>query len=104
MGYTIDQPLYARRLLEPAVGGGAFLLPVLRRMLASWKAAGSPVIDLGEAICAVELHHQTLTATRQLVEQELLIQGFTPLEADALLYRWLRQGDFLLTPLEADFD
>jgi hypothetical protein len=104
VGYTADQPLYTRRLLEPSAGGGAFLLPALRRMLASWKAAGSPATDLGEALCAVELHHQTLTATRQMVEQELLTQGFTPLEANSLLSRWLRQGDFLLTPLETTFD
>lgn len=104
VGYTADQPLYTRRLLEPAAGGGAFLLPALRRMLASWRAAGSPPTDLGEAICAVELHHQTLTATRRLVKQELLAQGFTPLEAAYLRSCWLRQGDFLLTPLGATFD
>jgi hypothetical protein len=32
-GYTDDQPLHAKRLLEPAFGGGDFLLPVVGRLL-----------------------------------------------------------------------
>ena len=32
-GYTEDQPLYEKRLLEPSLGGGVFLLPVIERLL-----------------------------------------------------------------------
>ena len=33
-GYTIDQPLHRRRLLEPSFGNGDFLLPAIDRLLA----------------------------------------------------------------------
>lgn len=39
VGYTEDQPLHKRRLLEPSSGGGDFLLPIVERLLAAWRAA-----------------------------------------------------------------
>lgn len=36
-GYTSDQPLFQRRLLEPSFGGGDFLLPAIDRLLAALK-------------------------------------------------------------------
>ena len=35
VGYTEDQPLYHKRLLEPSCGAGDFLLPVVDRLLAT---------------------------------------------------------------------
>ncbi len=107
-GYTTDQPLQQKRLLEPSFGGGDFLLVVVRRLLTAWRAAngatGSALDDLGNAIRAVELHHDTFNSTRAQVVALLKQEGLPGKTATALANRWLVQGDFLLIPLNGQFD
>ena len=59
--------------------------------------------DLGDCILAVELHRSTYEDTRLLVTDILQSKGLTSAQSRALCDRWLRQGDFLLVPLEGDF-
>jgi hypothetical protein len=106
-GYTADQPLHEKRLLEPSFGGGDFLLPIIERLLTSWRTAspsGSTLDELGDAICAVELHHDTFCNTHAAVVAFLKRSGVAEVTAMTLTDRWLSQGDFLLTPLEGEFD
>jgi hypothetical protein len=107
-GYTEDKQLHKKRLLEPSFGGGDFLLPIVRRLLAAWQAVSgirSALDDLGNAIRAVELHRETFqithTAVVALLNQE---GGLTVRTATALADRWLSQNDFLLAPLDGQFD
>ena len=107
VGYTEDQPLHKKRLLEPAVGSGEFLLQAIGRLLAAWRATKSreSVLDgIGNAIRAIELHRGTFTATRAVVVQRLMQEGIEELTASNLADLWLVQGDFLLEPLEGQFD
>jgi len=106
-GYTEDQPLHEKRLLEPSFGGGGFLLPIIQRLLSAWRAArpnGTAVDDLGDAIRAVELHRDTFRSTYAAVVALLKREGLSANAATALAGRWLSQGDFLLAPLEGQFD
>ena len=106
-GYTEDQLLHEKRLLEPSFGGGDFLLPIIQRLLSAWRAArpiGTAVDDLGDAIRAVELHHDTFRSTYAAVVALLKREGLSANAATALADRWLSQGDFLLAPLEGQFD
>ena len=106
-GYTEDQPLHEKRLLEPSFGGGDFLLPIILRLLSAWRAArpnGTAVDDLGDALRAVELHHDTFRSTYAAVVALLKREGLSANAATALAGRWLSQGDFLLAPLEGQFD
>ena len=106
-GYTEDQPLHEKRLLEPSFGGGDFLLPIIQRLLSAWRAArpnGTAVDDLGDALRAVELHHDTFRSTYAAVVALLKREGLSANAATALADRWLSQGDFLLAPLEGQFD
>lgn len=106
-GYTEDQPLHERRLLEPSFGGGDFLLPVIERLLGAWRASkpnGSALDDLGNAIRAVELHHDTFRGTYAAVIALLERDGIAANTAIALAGHWLSQGDFLLAPIEGEFD
>jgi hypothetical protein len=106
-GYTEDQPLHRKRLLEPSFGGGDFLLPIIERLLSAWQAAGSngAVLDeLGDAIRAVELHHATFRKTYASVVALLKSKGMAANAAIALADQWLAQGDFLLAPLDGEFD
>jgi len=105
-GYTEDQPLHKMRLLEPSFGGGDFLLPIVSRLLIAWRAAngtGDALVDLGNAIRAVELHHDTFRSTYAAVVALLKREGLSA-KATALAELWLSQGDFLLNPLDGQFD
>lgn len=106
-GYTEDKLLYEKRLLEPSFGGGDFLLPIIERLLNVWRAAkphGSALDELGNAICAVELHHDTFRNTHGAVVALLRREGIAANTAMALAGRWLSQGDFLLASMEGEFD
>ncbi|MGD9983741.1 MAG: Eco57I restriction-modification methylase domain-containing protein [Porticoccaceae bacterium] len=106
-GYTEDQPLHEKRILEPSFGGGDFLLPIIVRLLSAWRAArpnGSSLDELGNAIRAVELHHDTFRSTQAAVVALLKREGMAANTARALASLWLSQGDFLLAPLEGQFD
>ncbi|MCR6652073.1 MAG: Eco57I restriction-modification methylase domain-containing protein [Cellvibrionaceae bacterium] len=106
-GYTADQALHEKRLLEPSFGAGDFLLPSIERLLCAWRTAnprGSPIEELTNAIRAVELHRDTFRETYSATVGLLQREGITECSARALADQWLSQGDFLLTPLgEFDF-
>jgi PAS domain-containing protein len=107
VGYTEDQPLHERRILEPSFGGGDFLFPIIERLLSAWRKArpnGAPLEDLADAVRAVELHGDTFRTTHAAVATLLKREGMAANTAKALAGRWLQQGDFLLAPLEGEFD
>ena len=108
VGYVADASLHQKTMLEPACGGGDFLLPMIDRLFASWQNTqpekDNVVDDLGEALRAVELHLATFTATRQKVIEYLADKGIDSASAEALASRWLRQADFLLEPFTQHFD
>lgn len=106
-GYTIDKPLHRARVLEPSMGQGDFLTPVIDRLFEAYERQATKksdiVKDLGDCIVAVELHRASFEDTRALVTSALRDKGLTGSQSAALCKRWLRQGDFLLLPLEPDF-
>lgn len=107
VGYTEDQPLYKKRILEPSFGGGDFLLPIIERLLNTWQKTRpnySVVDELGESIRAVELHKDTFSTTYMAVIALLERRGISANTAISLANGWLSQGDFLLMPLEGEFD
>ncbi len=107
VGYTEDQPLHEMRILEPSFGGGDFLLPIIERLLRAWRAAkpnGTALDDLSNAIKAVELHHDTFRSTYAAIVTLLKREGIAAKTAAALVDGWLSQGDFLLAPLEGEFN
>lgn len=106
VGYTDDQPLHARRLLEPSFGAGSFLLPAIDRLIAAWRRFGSApkAPKLARAIRAVELHEETFAATRRAVVLRLVALEVDVHDAELLADAWLVRGDFLLAGLEGEFD
>lgn len=108
LAYTSDRPLCKLRLLEPSFGEGDFLLPALDRLLQSWisknPARNHAADDLGNSLCAVELHRNTFDSTKLKVLAALTDRGISNADAQALADKWLIQGDFLLEPLVGSFD
>jgi hypothetical protein len=107
VGYTADKPLFEHKLLEPSIGAGDFLLPVIQRLLKSWRAHGKPlptVDSLGAAIRAVELHQATFRTTRAAVIELLKQERCSTDTAERLADLWLFQDDYLLTSFGSEFD
>jgi hypothetical protein len=103
VGYTSDKPLHRLRLLEPSFGGGEFLLEAVRRLLAAWKADGQNG-SLDDCIRGVELHTETFKGAKADLLALLSREGITKAEASRLASCWLSSRDFLLAPIESEFD
>lgn len=106
-GYVGDD-LHKQRILEPAVGGGAFLFPVLKRFLKSAIDAGlEPATwsdDLRDSVRAVEIHWATVGKLRAKLGTFLREFGAPPDVAESLVAAWVVQGDFLLEDELGYFD
>ncbi|MFM2274862.1 MAG: hypothetical protein RL211_734 [Pseudomonadota bacterium] len=102
-GYEPGKPLHRMRLLEPSFGGGEFLLAAVRRLMSAFKASDGKS-DLGECICAVELHRSTFETTKAKLATLLYHYGFSESERTRLMSAWLMSGDFLLHPMSGRFD
>lgn len=104
--YTPNKPLHKRTLLEPSFGNGDFLLPALERLLAAWKKASKSgrKASLDDCVRAVELHHDSYERTRVKVIELLSANGVQLEEAERVAAKWLVQSDFLLVPLDREFD
>ena len=108
LGYTTSYPLHRLRLLEPAFGGGDFLLPAVDRLLVAYFEAGGTaeqaVDALAPAIRAVELHPESVKSVRALLMARLSLAGVGEKDARKLCGAWLICDDFLLCPLPGSFD
>ncbi|MDT0632261.1 TaqI-like C-terminal specificity domain-containing protein [Rubrivirga sp. S365] len=104
-GWRTSADLLRMRLLEPSFGTGVFLIAAVRRLLDVWEQTPDRTIDqLRGRIRAVEVHRATAAATRSRLLALLADRAIPEGEAYALLDEWLRQDDFLLTPLDGPFD
>ncbi len=105
-GYTHNLDLGAKVLVEPSCGSGAFLLPIVDRLVESAAERGRPLDSLGSAIRAFDLLDANAKLARKNVELRLLEAGTSVEQAGALATEWVRTGDFLLHDHElasADF-
>lgn len=96
-GYTIDRDLTALRLVEPSCGSGAFLGPVVERLVASAVAHGRDLATLGECVCAFDLQPEHVETSRDLCRELLGRAGASKEIAARLAEQWVHQDDFLLS-------
>jgi hypothetical protein len=101
VGYIPDHDLGARVLVEPSCGTGAFLLPVVERLIVSSLVHGRDLRDLGPAVRAFDLLDANAERARKAVAELLTSQGLNDEEAAALTGEWITTGDFLLHPHES---
>lgn len=98
-GYTADADLAQKTLLEPACGHGAFLVSAVLRLLDAATRDGIPASQLGDALEAFDVNPEHVRASRSAVRKTLLQRGVAAAEADRLVRKWIKEADFLLTPI-----
>ncbi|CRK61315.1 Modification methylase PaeR7I [Alloactinosynnema sp. L-07] len=96
VGYTPDRDLSSLRLIEPSCGTGAFITPVVDRLIESWSARHSDVGVLTHAISAYDLLEHNVKHTRDLVVTRLIDAGIEPESSHRLATTWIQRGDYLL--------
>ncbi|MFI1443283.1 Eco57I restriction-modification methylase domain-containing protein [Streptomyces fructofermentans] len=102
VGYTADQDLASRHLVEPACGAGAFLSAIAERLSASCRAHGRGLLDAIEAIEAFDLVEANVESSRKAVAEVLRAQGWEATEVGKVVTAWVTQGDFLLQAARAE--
>lgn len=95
-GYTPDRDLAALSAVEPACGGGAFLVPMVERLAASATAHGHDLEATDGAVKAYDLLASNVDASRLAVVHALRRQGLPARPAQRLARQWVVRGDFLL--------
>jgi len=106
VGYTADRDLGAETLVEPSCGTGAFLGPVVERLIASSRAHGRDLRTLGPCLQAFDLLEINAQAARRAISELVMAEGLTGDEAGTIASEWVRTGDFLLAshdPASADY-
>lgn len=96
VGYTSEEDLTRRRLIEPACGQGAFLVVIAQRLSRSCRRNGRDIVDAADAILAYDLLAEHVATSRGKVRDVLTADGWPIESAEELAKRWVRQGDFLI--------
>ncbi|MGH9582900.1 MAG: Eco57I restriction-modification methylase domain-containing protein, partial [Bryobacteraceae bacterium] len=104
-GYRSENDLVNTLAVEPAAGDGAFLGPMIDRLLDSCRRLGRPFSDCRNSLIAYELDDESAGRARSLAMGILAERGVTPPLAGQLAASWLHTGDYLFeaTSIEADF-
>lgn len=103
-GYTVSQPLEAMTVVEPAAGEGAFLAPILQRLLDRALGRGIPLQALRDAVRAYELDRRKAALSRQLCVEALELAGMEPQAAETMAGHWIVEQDYLLATDTAPVD
>lgn len=106
VAYTPDRDLAALVLVEPSCGSGAFLGPIVDRLIASATLHGRDLLSLDGAIRAFDLLDANAELARKGISHRLHEAGVAREDAEALARSWVTTGDFLLKdqePAIADF-
>lgn len=105
-GYTADRDLAAMLAVEPSCGAGAFLVPMVERLIDSCSAHGRPLTDIGSALRAFDLLPVNVELAQKAVRTALIHAGLDDVPAQAVARQTVRCADFLLAGHdfdEADF-
>ena len=104
-GYRSENNLVDAVAVEPAAGDGAFLVPMVERLVQSCKRLGRSLSECQGALIAYELDDESADRARALAIGVLTDCGVQRPLAECLAASWVRAGDYLFesTNIEADF-
>jgi adenine-specific DNA-methyltransferase len=103
--YRSDSNLVDAVAVEPAAGDGAFLGPMIERLIASCRKYGRPLADCRGSLVAYELDVASAYRARALAVNILTEHGVEKSVAESLAGSWVRTGDYLFeaSSFEANF-
>ena len=92
------------RILEPSAGDGAFVQPIVEKMVASLapKDWSNPLLDA--AIRAYEVNPAYTAKLRDEVKRFLMESGCPASRTSALVSLWIHEEDFLSAEISGPFD
>ncbi|MBI4728998.1 MAG: N-6 DNA methylase [Acidobacteria bacterium] len=96
VGYRSRADLGALTAVEPAAGEGAFLVPMVKRLLASLGAHGRSLEEAHCALRAYELSEEAAARARDGVIAVLISSGIDLEHAREAAKGWIKVGDYLL--------
>ncbi|HET9898701.1 MAG TPA: Eco57I restriction-modification methylase domain-containing protein [Streptosporangiaceae bacterium] len=96
VGYRAGEDLAVVHAVEPSAGEGAFLVPMIRRLMSSASARGRDFADLRDSIRAYELDAPSAQRAVELAVCELECHGVSSADARSMAERWVKVGDYLL--------
>ena len=104
VGWSGQHDLSGARLLEPAAGGGEFVVQAGQRLVDSLRRKGIKpgTRNLGPRIVAFELYARASAAARRRVVRSLVSSGLARSTAKSCAKAWIRTGDFLLSEKAVD--
>ena len=97
VGYRPEADLAVLMAVEPAAGEGAFLVSMVRRLLASLQIHGRTIDEAKRALLAYELDSKASAGARDLVVDELIRAGVARHEAEETAAHWIVEGNYLLS-------
>ena len=104
-GYCSNKNLVDALAVEPAAGDGAFLGPIVERLVASCRNLGRSLSECRNSLIAYELDEESAARARTVVQDILLNHGVKLPLAKRLAEAWVLNGDYLFdaSSRQADF-
>ncbi len=104
-GYCPEKNLVNTLAIEPAAGNGAFLGPIVERLVDSCRRLGKPILDCRDSLRAYELDDNRAAGARIIAVGILTDRGVDHTLAENLAEEWIRTGDYLFESYgnKADF-
>ena len=104
-GYSPDKNLVDSLAIEPAAGDGAFLGPMIERLVKSCQKLGRSLSECQNSLLAYELDEKSAARARAVVQELLKDHGAKSPLAKRLADAWVVNGDYLLDidTRQADF-
>jgi hypothetical protein len=103
--YRPEKNLVDAVAVEPAAGDGAFLAPMIERLVESCRRLGRPLSDCRDSLVAYEIDEVSADRARAIAMAILTDHGATRPLAETLAAAWVRTGDYLVEAptMVADF-
>jgi len=104
-GYSSDKNLLDTLAIEPAAGDGAFLGPMVERLVDSCRKFGRSLSESKSSLFAYELDNKSAARARAFIQDILVKRGVGPRLANQLAQAWVSTGDYLFDSKsrQADF-
>ena len=104
-GYVPTTNLVDAVAVEPAAGQGAFLGPMIQRLVASCRNLDRAIGDCKHSIVAYEVDESSAMQARDFAREILAKEGVDEQLSNKLVHGWIRCADYLLEDwnLQADF-